>query len=324
METARYQRLDQLPDPDIFELELDSEKIYHPPPTRAERLRKWARRHLKIVVLVLVFFAVAILYAGIEVAARPKLRFIGGHPDNASLKALAEVGGPSPQLTVTGEDQTTVTNNGNTVTIDVAGSDVIVDGKENSTRPDPGLTINVPGGNTAPTKNTTAAAPAPPKPTGDKPATAGQDNGQVSINDAPAANKEPVLPISALFYSGSEGPKACRGHVIAAITMPKQAAAAGPTAAQCYNFPNQATSGCANFVANKEDGCIAQVFAETNCRTFMNTAAFMAEDRPVGGNWKSVRVQCGIPEPDPATLGKPPMMDAITSMKDNDKAKGGR
>ncbi|KAF3762822.1 hypothetical protein M406DRAFT_223218, partial [Cryphonectria parasitica EP155] len=134
-----------------------------------------------------------------------------------------------------------------------------------------------------------------------------QDDGQVSIQDANPAQQEPFIPIKATFYSGSEGPKACRGGVIAVINMQKPSLPGAPTTPQCYNFPSLQSSGCATFLANKADGCEASVYAETNCRSYMNTMAFMPENRPVGGNWRSVKVQCGLPEPDMSTLGKPPM-----------------
>lgn len=351
MESAKYYRLDQLPEPDYFEIEL--EKIYQPPPTRLERLQKCVRRYWKVVLLVVLFLVAAVLYAGLELGSRPRLIGII-RPENGQLKELAEV---HAQATVTVEDSTTVTTNGDTVTVDVAGVDVNIgnataDTNTTTTNTDTNTDTNTAAGKPVldlsdknatsseagnimaegAAKNTSTTTSGTPKP---KPAMQ-QDDGQVSIHDAPPASNEPTMPIKATFYSGAEGPKACRGHVIAVVNMPKQQAAAqdpaaaggtttpaAPTAPACYNFPGEQASGCATFAANKADGCIAQVFAETNCRVFMNTAAFMAEDRPVGGNWRSVRVQCGIPEPDPATLGKPPMMDAITSLQDNDKAKGG-
>ena len=33
--------------------------------------------------------------------------------------------------------------------------------------------------------------------------------------------EQPIIPIKATFFSGSEGPKRCRGHVIAAVDLPK-------------------------------------------------------------------------------------------------------
>lgn len=329
MESTKYYRLDQLPEPDYFELEL--EKIHYPPPSRLDRARQWARRYIVIVGLVALFLFAAALYAGLQLKSRPTLVGILHPESSTSLKALAEVSTgdqvPVP-VEVNAEKNTTLSQTGNTVTVDVAGVDVNTGTNETAADADDAgsrvvLDLSDTDASSSDSDNIMAEGGAPKNGT-DKPVVE-QDNGQVSIHDAPPENKEPLLPIKATFYSGVEGPKACRGHVIAVIDMPKAPAGQtpAPTAAQCYNFPGMQTSGCANFVANKVDGCVAQVFAETNCRTYMNTAAFMAENRPVGGNWKSVRVQCGLPEPDPATLGKPPMVDSISSLKDNDKAKAG-
>ncbi|KAI3390662.1 hypothetical protein diail_8899, partial [Diaporthe ilicicola] len=315
MESAQYSRLPTLPDPDSFELEPDYfelEKILHPP-SRATRVKNWARRNALFVGLVALFLTVAILYIAATLATKPGLGLLGQW-SGASLKQAVEQTSQQPVIVETdrgimleegqvqeGSDRTELdgdkgllinegnvtevkgTGNDGNVTLDVPGADVIADGK-----------------------------------------------GQASLQDpAPAAQQpqeppEPFIPIKAVFYSGSEGPKTCRGHVLAVIDMPKPAGRGVPGPAQCYNFPGEQFSGCANFWANKVDGCEARVFGDLNCRTFLNTAAFMAEDRAVGGHWRSVEVQCGIPEPDPATLGKPPMMDSISSLVDNDKAKGGK
>lgn len=353
MDTARYYKLEELPEPDYFEIEL--EKIYQPPPTPFERAKRWVRRYWILVGLVALFLVAAVLYAGFDLASRPRLMGIK-RPETALLKELADV---PAQATVTVEDDAVVSTDGQTVTVDVAGSDVNVGnttvdvdaGKlvldlsdtKNATQSDAGGSSIIAAEGAAKNTTTTTSGSSSSSSNSNNPdkPTALQDDGQVSIHDAPPTqatkppppppatnsnNKnEPYTPIKATFYSGVEGPKSCRGHAIAVIDMPKapQGSPLVPTAPACYNFPNRATSGCATLAANKDDGCIAQVFAETNCRVFMNTAAFMAENRPVGGNWRSVRVQCGIPEPDPATLGKPPMMDAITHLQDNDKAKGG-
>lgn len=74
-------------------------------------------------------------------------------------------------------------------------------------------------------------------------------------------------------------------------------------------------AGCGNFVANKEDGCEARLYAEPGCVGYLNTAVFIAEDRAVGGVWRSMVVQCGIPAPDPATLGEPPLQNLINGGK---------
>ncbi|KLU85481.1 hypothetical protein MAPG_04504 [Magnaporthiopsis poae ATCC 64411] len=40
---------------------------------------------------------------------------------------------------------------------------------------------------------------------------------------------------------------------------------------------------------------------------FVNLAVYQPDDRAVGGRWRSMAVRCGVPEPDPATLGAPPL-----------------
>lgn len=314
MESAQYSRLPTLPDPDSFELEPDYfelEKLVLSPPSRGAKLRKWARRNALFVGLVALFLTVATLYIAATLASRPALGFLAW-PAGASLKqAIEEQPAQRPEIVETdkgilleaGPDKTEIEGDQGLLTDD--GNAVEVQGAGNNGN----VTLDVPGADVV----------------------AEDKKGQASLQGKPAQQPaqqeeppEPTIPIKAVFYSGSEGPKTCRGHVLAVIDLPKPAGTGGPGPAQCYNFPGEQYSGCANFMANKVDGCAAKVFGETNCRTYLNTAAFMAEDRAVGGHWRSVEVQCGIPEPDPATLGKPPMMDKISSMVDNDKAKGGK
>lgn len=310
MESAQYSRLPTLPHPDSFELEpdyLELEKLVLRPPTPAARLRKWARRNVLFVGLVALFLTVATLYIATTLAARPGLGLMG-RPSGASLKqAIEEQPAERPKIVETdkgimleeGPDQTEIEGDQGLLTND--GDAVEVQGAGNNGN----VTIDVPGADVV----------------------AEDKKGQASLQGPTASQEdppEPPIPIKAVFYSGSEGPKTCRGHVLAVINLPKPAGLGVTGEAQCYNFPGEQYSGCANFMANKVDGCVAKVFGDTNCRTYLNTAAFMAEDRAVGGHWRSVEVQCGIPEPDPATLGKPPMMDKISSMVDNDKAKGGK
>lgn len=313
MESTQYSRLPTLPDPDSFELEPDYfelEKLVLGPPSRTARLRKWTRRNALLVGLVALFLTVATLYIAATLAARPALGFMG-RPTGASLKqAIEEQPAERPKAVETdkgimveeGSDETEIKGDQGLLTDD--GDAVEVQGAGNNGN----ATLDVPGADVV----------------------AEDKKGQASLQGKPTQQEdppEPPIPIKAVFYSGSEGPKTCRGHVLAVINLPKPAGTAGtagPGEAQCYNFPGGQYSGCANFMANKVDGCAAKVFGETNCRDYLNTAAFMAEDRAVGGHWRSVEVQCGIPEPDPATLGKPPMMDKISSMVDNDKAKGGK
>lgn len=351
MESTKYQRLEELPEPDYFEIEI--EKIYGPPATRISRVKIWVRRNYILVAFFTLFLIAAILYFSAKTAIKPMLTgFL--RPDNTQLKQATLLDGSQAQVGLSSASSTG--NNGEDVILDVAGSDVNgIDGSDialnetgtNMTNvmispgdskdsgdsknpveihkdPDQGsdksLGVEATPSQTLP--QTTAAVKQPATQASEQPAVQ-QDNGQVSIQGATPEDKEPLVPIRATFFSGSEGPKSCRGHAIALVDLPKPQGPAVPTTKQCYNFPGEQTSGCALFMANKIDGCQASVYAETNCRVYMNTMAFMPEQRPVGGHWRSFAVQCGIPEPDPATLGKPPMMDQLTSIVDNDKAKGG-
>ena len=146
------------------------------------------------------------------------------------------------------------------------------------------------------------------------PASVQQDTGQVSINERPDANTTATsLPITITIFSGSPGPKTCRGSAITTLTLPRPEGLGLRTGSQCYNLPSVA--GCGNFVANKDDGCEARLFAEPSCASYVNTAVFMPESRAVGGMWRSFAVECGIPAPDPASLGAPPLQGMMTDIK---------
>ncbi|KAJ9133261.1 hypothetical protein NKR23_g10888 [Pleurostoma richardsiae] len=149
-----------------------------------------------------------------------------------------------------------------------------------------------------------------PLPTGQDGAVIEEDTGQVSIQESPTDKDTPAdVTISATFFDGVPGPKKCRGSVMAAIHLPPPEGLGLTTASTCYNLPSPA--GCANFVANKVDGCEATLFAEPSCRSFTNLAVFTPEITAFGGVWRSVSVRCGVPEPDPASLGAPPLADMI-------------
>lgn len=147
-----------------------------------------------------------------------------------------------------------------------------------------------------------------------------EDTGQVTINGDPSGvDNSPSIPnlsIRATIFSGSPGPKSCRGQVLMSLNIPRLPdmiettdEPSGSALAQCYNLP--APAGCGNFVANKEDGCEVRLFAEPYCRLYMNTAVFIPQRRAVGGSWRSISVRCGVPAPDPATLGAPPLQDMM-------------
>lgn len=116
------------------------------------------------------------------------------------------------------------------------------------------------------------------------------------------------VPILALSYSGSGGPKHCRGNLLQKMSFP-------PPITQwkngtCINLPKEAR--CGIFYAGKGDNCEAQLFNSANCyntsETYVNTVVFMPEERPVGALWSSMFVRCGVEVPeakliDPSILG---------------------
>jgi hypothetical protein len=116
------------------------------------------------------------------------------------------------------------------------------------------------------------------------------------------------IPIVALTYSGSGGPKHCRGELLEKTYFP-------PPIDKwrngtCINLPGEAR--CGVFFSNKGDNCEAQLFNERDCynttRTFVNTVVFMPEERAVGALWSSMFVRCDVEVPeakmlDPSILG---------------------
>jgi hypothetical protein len=129
---------------------------------------------------------------------------------------------------------------------------------------------------------------------------------------APIAPPKPPqgnqVPIVAMSYAGSGGPKHCRGNMIQkmAFERPVDQWKNGT----CINLPSQAR--CGIFYSAKGDNCEAQLFNVADCynspRTYVNTAVFMPEERPVGALWTSMRIRCGIDVPDaklidPSVLG---------------------
>ncbi|KAF2849587.1 hypothetical protein T440DRAFT_533793 [Plenodomus tracheiphilus IPT5] len=118
----------------------------------------------------------------------------------------------------------------------------------------------------------------------------------------------PKTPVLALTYSGSGGPKHCRGELIQKTLFP-------PPLDQwengtCINLPSEAR--CGVFFSGKGDNCEAQLFNMANCynttRTYVNTVVFMPEERAVGALWSSMFVRCGVEVPeakmlDPSILG---------------------
>ncbi|KAI0427906.1 hypothetical protein F5Y09DRAFT_314652 [Xylaria sp. FL1042] len=136
---------------------------------------------------------------------------------------------------------------------------------------------------------------------------AASDTEQVAINrtDTNPSNppSEQPVPISAVLFDGSPGPKDCRGSVVLHIGLTKPGAQhATPT---CYNVPVPGVAQCGNFVANKDDGCEARVFSEPDCTTFANLAVFVPEARAFGGYVRSIEITCGIVGVTPPPLALP-------------------
>lgn len=324
MESAKYH---QLPEPDYLEIEL--KKAYGPPPTRLWRLRQWARRNVFFLAFLVLFLLAAALYLGAKTATRPQLTGLL-HPDSqAHLKQAATLDDSQVPEGMWSAPPPGSSGSAH-IMVDAPGSEAANVDSDHTVLGAPVTTnsTNVmvsPGdllddSNKRPTPTEKPAAPSPHQPT------AQQDKGQAPIPEPTAAEEqeEPYVPIRATFFSSVEGPKTCRGRAVAAIDLPKPAGPGRPSPPQCYNFADQQAAGCAVLVANKADGCLASVYAETDCRVYTNTMAFLPELRPVGGRWRSVLLQCGVPEPDPATLGTPPLIDQMSSIVDHDKeAKGG-
>ncbi|KAI1406123.1 hypothetical protein F4819DRAFT_286725 [Hypoxylon fuscum] len=112
---------------------------------------------------------------------------------------------------------------------------------------------------------------------------------------------EPVVPISALLFSGSPGPKDCRGNVVMNVRLPKPGSQ--HSTPKCYNVPG--ISECGTFIANMVDGCQARLFNEPNCLTFANLAVFTPEQRAFGGVFRSIEITCGIKSETPPPLNLP-------------------
>ncbi|KAI1149638.1 hypothetical protein F4825DRAFT_429724 [Nemania diffusa] len=124
---------------------------------------------------------------------------------------------------------------------------------------------------------------------------------RTDANPSTPPSEQPV-PISALLFAGPPGPKACRGPAVLSISLTKPGAQhATPT---CHNVPG-GVAQCGNFVANKDDGCEARVFAEPDCRMFANLAVFVPEARPFGGYVRSIEIRCGVVGTAPPPLQLP-------------------
>ncbi|CAI6331837.1 unnamed protein product [Periconia digitata] len=125
---------------------------------------------------------------------------------------------------------------------------------------------------------------------------------------APAPPPVPQVPILALSYAGSGGPKHCRGSLLQKLEVPQPAS--DWKNGTCVDLPGEAQ--CGVFFGGKDAGCEAQLFNAPAClnntRTYVNTVVFMPEERPIGAKWRSMFVKCGVDAPeagliDPSVLG---------------------
>lgn len=124
-----------------------------------------------------------------------------------------------------------------------------------------------------------------------------------SLPVAPSTSQPAAqIPILALSYSGSGGPKHCRGSLVQKMSFARPAAQWKN--GSCINLPSDAR--CGVFHSEKSDNCEAQLFNEADCynttTTFVNTVVFMPEERPVGALWRSMFVRCGVDVPEAAML----------------------
>ncbi|KAK7943679.1 uncharacterized protein PG986_012792 [Apiospora aurea] len=140
--------------------------------------------------------------------------------------------------------------------------------------------------------------------------------GQPDPDAKPEPPKKAPIPIAALLYAGPPGPKQCRGSPMVRIPISRRVS--NTTAPQCYNIP-RLPANCGTFMAEKEDGCEARVFADWDCKEFENLVVFMPELRTVGGIIRSVEVRCGVEAVEPAPLN----MGALGAAQPKPKPKPG-
>jgi hypothetical protein len=176
----------------------------------------------------------------------------------------------------------------------------------------PGTSLTTPSAMTATEEGMIGATPTPrPSPSWDGEGVIGPiatPSPSLKPVPAPRPPTTPQLPVVALSYSGSGGPKHCRGRVLQQMRFP-------PPLERwkngtCVNLPSEAR--CGIFVSSKGDNCEAQLFNMPDCynttMSFVNTVVFMPEERPVGALWSSMWVKCGVEVPeakmlDPSVLG---------------------
>ncbi|KAF1935424.1 hypothetical protein EJ02DRAFT_439253 [Clathrospora elynae] len=151
---------------------------------------------------------------------------------------------------------------------------------------------------------------------------------------APGPPPAAQIPILALTYSSSGGPKHCRGELLQKtyFQRPIEQWKNGT----CINLPSEAR--CGVFFSSKADNCEAQLFNTADClkttQSYVNTVVFMSEERAIGALWSSMWVRCGVDVPeakilDPSILGgalrKKPGTDALAyETRESSGKRGGR
>ncbi|KAL9625092.1 MAG: hypothetical protein Q9160_000821 [Pyrenula sp. 1 TL-2023] len=122
-----------------------------------------------------------------------------------------------------------------------------------------------------------------------------EDSGKVNIQPPKTTATRLPMPIVALSYTGDPGPKACRGSLMSALRVPRPVSQAANNT--CYDLPRVAR--CGIFMGEEADACEARLYAESGCPEepdglYMNTVAFIPEDRANGGSYRSMLIRCGI------------------------------
>jgi hypothetical protein len=254
------------------------------------------RRYAVIASSIALIIVIAVsLATSIELRAAPKrlvqISIAQAAKDNEfefQRKAGAQVNG-------TGFDRVDIYSGTSTVKAGVTGTYAI------TLTPTPALTTD--DGMIGETKT-----PAP-TPTEDDPGYIGPIESEAPVAPPPRP-LTPQFPILALSYSGSGGPKHCRGELIQKLAVPQPASSWKN--GTCVDLP--ADARCGVFFAGKDDNCEAQLFNMPNCyntsRTYVNTVVFMPEERPVGAMWRSMFVRCGIEAPD-AGLIDPAILNGL-------------
>jgi hypothetical protein len=123
---------------------------------------------------------------------------------------------------------------------------------------------------------------------------------QVQINK-PDTTSDVDIPITVDLFADAQGPKTCRGSAMVQLALEKPGSL--HTTAECHDLPEPAS--CGVFMAAKDDGCEARLFADRGCRSFVNLVVFLPEYRAVGGFFRSLSIQCGVKGVEPPPLSLP-------------------